>query len=186
MSEAEPSPEPAAASRLPLEQEQAGDQDSVGVGGRVLSAADLERQLLVGVSHSTSDRNTSPDAPLADDAEWQNLPDDQIKELELILGQLIDYAPSLQASGAVQRQAAGRGGGLCAEDKVYGVTLRDLLKLLVHAVRGRPSGVTTMTCCSVQADAMQQLLSCCLSLALLGPYLLTNDATLPPHCACTS
>jgi hypothetical protein len=186
VSDVVPAPEPAPVSRLPQEQGQAGAQHSVGVGGRVFSAADLERQLLVGASQSSSDGKTSPKFLLADDAEWQNLPNDQIKELELILGQLIDYAPSLQASGAVQRQAAGRGGGLCAEDKVYGVTLRDLLKLLVHAVRGRPSGVTTMTCCSVQADAMQQLLSCCLSLALLGPYLLTNDATLPPHCACTS
>ena len=120
------------------------DREAHGLGGGVLSAADLERQLLVGASQS-SDGQTSPDCLLADDVEWQNLPEDPIKELELILGQLIDYAPSLQASGAVQRQTEGHDGGLGPEDKVYGVKLRDLLKLLVHAVRGRLSGVAMCT-----------------------------------------
>jgi len=169
VSEAEPSPEPAAASRLLQEQEQAGGQHSIGVGGRVLSAADLERQLLVGVSHSSSDGNTSPGFLLADDTSWQNLPSDQIKELELILGQLVDYVPSLQVSGAVQRQAEACSGRLGPEDKVYGVKLKDLLKLLVHAVsRSRDIPAVAMTTSySVQADAMQTLLSNCLFLANL-------------------
>eukprot|EP01043_Picozoa_sp_COSAG02_P077451 COSAG02_NODE_16961_length_1040_cov_1.180659_1_plen_62_part_10 len=55
MSDVVPAPEPAPVSRLPQEQGQAGAQHSVGVGGRVFSAADLERQLLGGLQASAND-----------------------------------------------------------------------------------------------------------------------------------
>lgn len=125
----EAEPEPAAVSPPPQAPD---DQYTDGGGGQVLSAAELERRLLVGASQSCAKGETQGESPVAD---WQNLPEDQIQELELILGRLVEYDPSLRASGTVQSQSQKRDGRLGAEDELYGLKLKDLLRLLVQAVR---------------------------------------------------
>lgn len=100
----------------------------------MLSAADLERQMMLGAGAGTTGGGASyNDADDEDD--WKQLPEDQIEELRMVLARLKYYAPPAASTSAPPGGTNGNGSGVDGEwsKGAYGVSLEELLRMLAAA-----------------------------------------------------
>jgi hypothetical protein len=100
----------------------------------MLSAADLERQMMLGAGAGTTGGGASyNDADDEDD--WKQLPEDQIEELRMVLARLKYYAPPAASTSAPPGGTNGDGSGVDGEwsKGAYGVSLEELLRMLAAA-----------------------------------------------------
>ena len=100
----------------------------------MLSAADLERQMMLGAGAGTTGGGASyNDADDEDD--WKQLPEDQIEELRMVLARLKYYAPPAASTSVPPGGSNGNGSGVDGEwsKGAYGVSLEELLRMLAAA-----------------------------------------------------
>jgi hypothetical protein len=102
----------------------------------MLSAADLERQMMLGAGAGAGTTGGGASYNDADDEDdWKQLPEDQIEELRMVLARLKYYAPPAASTSAPPGGTNGDGSDVDGEwsKGAYGVSLEELLRMLAAA-----------------------------------------------------